>query len=122
MSLQTIHFCGNAHQCRPLQSVIFYMQSTMDVLSSSTTDTAPEPFTDGLRGRRVMVGMYQRVLLVLSSALLTLSGSWTEAQRQTSALQSGPFFVWSNQPYIAADSHGSASRAWYEVSNGRWQP
>ena len=69
-----------------------------------------------------MVGMSQRMLILLFAALLTLSGSWTEAQRQTSALQSGPFFVWSDQPYIAADKHGSASRAWYEVSSGRWQP
>ena len=111
-----------AHRCRPPRWVTFTVQSTMDVVITCTTDTGAEPLTNGLRERGVMVEMYRRMPLLLSAALLTLSVSRTEAQGQTSVLQNGPFFVWSDQPYIAVDSQGSTSRAWYEVSSSRWQP
>lgn len=99
-----------------------YVQSTMDVVTTCTAYTEAEPFTNGLRKRGLVVVMYRRMLLLLAAALLTLSVSRTEAQRQTSVLQSGPFFIWSDQPYIAADIQGSTSRAWYEVSCSTWQP
>lgn len=64
-----------------------------------------------------MVEMHHRMvtLVTLSLALLTLSGAWAKAQQRSSGLESGPFFVWSDQPYMASDSLGSTSRAWYEV-------
>ena len=59
------------------------------------------------------------MLLPLSLAVLTLSSVWTEAHTQSSALERGPFFVWSDQPYVASDNAGSASRSCYEVSKIR---
>ncbi len=58
--------------------------------------------------------MHRRVLPSLVVVVLTLTCASTEA-KQLPQLQRGPVYLWSDQSYIASDSVGLTSRAWYEV-------
>ena len=70
--------------------------------------------TDGVPRYFIMVNMHRRVLTSLVVVVLTLSCAWTEA-KQSAQLHRGAVYLWSDQSYIASDSLGLTSRAWYEV-------
>ncbi|CAK0760825.1 hypothetical protein CVIRNUC_002803 [Coccomyxa viridis] len=62
--------------------------------------------------------MHRRVLPSLVVVVLTLTCASTEA-KQLPQLQRGPVYLWSDQSYIASDSVGLTSRAWYETASVR---